>query len=149
MAATAAEKRSIGVVRDFNDHIFNDRQYDRIGEYQSEDYVQHGPFPDGEVYGNDESLETLQLFHSAFSDVHAEVVFRFGDGEYVCTRYHYTGTHDGPLMEIAPTDVECEVPGTVVNRIEDGKIAEAWVSLDLMGLLQQVGVVPEMAEISA
>ena len=32
--------------------------------------------------------------------------------------------------------------GTVIHRIENGKIAEKWWDKDLLGLLQQLGVLP-------
>ncbi|MFC4436573.1 MULTISPECIES: ester cyclase [Natrialbaceae] len=48
-----------------------------------------------------------------------------------------------------PTDVEAEVRGIDVHRIEDGKIAESWIQADFLGLLQQVGVVPAMDDVAA
>ena len=149
MAATAAAKRNVDVVRRFNEEVFNGRDYDLVSELQTEDYVQHGPMAGVEVHGTEEAVETMRLFHAAFSDLEATEAFSFGDGEYVCTHYIYRGTHDGDFMGIAPTDVEAEVHGTIVNRFEDGKVAEAWVTVDLLGLLQQVGAVPDLGEIAA
>lgn len=149
MAATATEKKSMDVVRGYVKHVFNGRDYDRVSEFQAEDFVQHGPMPDVEVHGNEESIALLQMWHEAFSDVGATEEICFSDGEFVCSQYTYRGTHDGELMGIDATDMDCEVTGTIINRVEDGKIAEAWVSLDLFGLLQQVSVLPEMDELAS
>lgn len=51
-------------------------------------------------------------------------------------------------MGIPATGAEAEIRGTVVNRIEDGEIAETWVVADFFGLLQQVGVLPAMDELA-
>ncbi|MFP9190820.1 ester cyclase [Natronosalvus vescus] len=90
------------------------------------------------------------MFHAAFSDLEATEGIQFSDesGEYVCSAYTYRGTHDGDFMGIPPTDTEAEIQGLVINRIEDGRIAEAWVLADFLGLLQQVGVVPSMEDVA-
>lgn len=148
MAATAPIEEGIGVVRTFNSEVFNERNYDKSTEIQSEEYVQHGPFSGQELHG-EESLENLKMFHAAFSDLEATEEFVFSDGEFVCTHYTYSGTHDGDLMGLPATDQRGEVAGTVINRIEDGKIAEAWVLVDFLGLLQQLDVVPDFDEIAS
>jgi len=150
MAATSTSTQSIDLVRQFNSEVFNSRDYDRIYDIQTEDYVQHGPLMGMELHGNEESLETMQMFHAAFSDLEATEEFAFAsdDGEFVCSHYVYRGTHDGDLMGIPATDAEAETRGTVVNRIEDGKIAEAWILADFLGLFQQVGVIPAMDELA-
>ena len=151
MAATASSAHSIDLVRQFTRDVFNGRDYDCISELQAEDYVQHGPLTGMEVHGSEESEETTRMFHAGFSDLEATEEFSFSDeaGEYVCTLMTYRGTHDGDLMGVPPTDEEVEVRGIVVNRIDDGEIAEAWASVDFAGVLQQVGVAPSMDEFAA
>ena len=36
-----------------------------------------------------------------------------------------------------------EVTSIEVNRVRDGKVEEHWVELDLLGLMQQLGAIPE------
>lgn len=143
MSATTDGQRSIDLVRRFNDEVFNARRYDLLPEFQSADYVQHGPLSGMELHGNEASVETMRAFHAAFSDLHStpELSFSDADGEYVCSVYTYRGTHDGDFFGVPPTDADAEVRGIVVNRVADGKIAETWVVSDLLGVLQQVGVV--------
>jgi hypothetical protein len=47
------------------------------------------------------------------------------------------GTADG----IKPTSKRAQWAGISIDRIEHGKIVENWVSWDMMGMLQQLGVV--------
>lgn len=148
MAATSIDQ-SLRIVRDFNVSVFNNREYDKLPEIQTEDFVQHGPMTGQELHGSEEAIENLKLFHAAFPDLVATEEFAFNDGEYVCSHYTYRGTHDGDLMGIPPTGVEAEIPGTVINRLEDGRVAEAWVVVDFLGLFQQLGVVPAFEQMTA
>ncbi|MFC4436574.1 MULTISPECIES: ester cyclase [Natrialbaceae] len=104
LAATAASTRSIDLVRRFNDEVFNGREYDRVADLQAEDYVQHGTTADTELRGIEEFVETMRMFHAAFSDLEGveRLAFSDDDGEYVCTSYTYRGTHDGDFMGIPP-----------------------------------------------
>jgi predicted ester cyclase len=45
-------------------------------------------------------------------------------------------------MNIPATGKSIEVTGMNINRIENGKIAESWGVIDILGLLQQLGVIP-------
>jgi len=60
------------------------------------------------------------------------------------TRWRMEGTQDGPLMGIAASGRWISVEGIRIDRIEDGKIAESWMQLDTMGLLEQIGALPKL-----
>jgi predicted ester cyclase len=151
MAVTSTKAESIDLVRQYTRDVFNGRDYSVIADLQADDYVQYGPLAGMELHGSDESEETLRMFHAGFSDLKSSEILTFSDddGEYVCSVMSYRGTHDGDLMGIPPSDVEVEIHGIVVNRIEDGTLAEAWVSVDFAGVLQQIGVIPEVEELAA
>jgi predicted ester cyclase len=83
------------------------------------------------------------MYRSAFPDLSFEVQETVTDGEWVAVRWTSTGTHEGELMGIEPTGKKTAVEGIELDRIEDGKIVESRVSWDALGLLQQLGAVPE------
>jgi predicted ester cyclase len=35
------------------------------------------------------------------------------------------------------------ITGTTINRVSDGKIVESWTNYDALGMMQQIGAVPE------
>jgi len=37
-------------------------------------------------------------------------------------------------------------PGITIVRVANGKIVEQWQEVDLLGLMQQLGVIPSMGE---
>jgi len=64
------------------------------------------------------------------------------EGDKVATRWTMTGTHQGELMGIPPTGVRITVTGISMSRFADGKLAEGWNSYDILGMMQQLGVIP-------
>jgi len=61
------------------------------------------------------------------------------------TRWRARGTHRGAVGPHAATGRGFAFEGVTIERIADGKIAEVWVSRDELGLLGQLGRLPEAA----
>jgi predicted ester cyclase len=80
---------------------------------------------------------------AAFPDVHVHIEDEIAEGDWVVTRMKAHGTHQGELMGIPATGKEVTDSVIHVARIVDGKIVERWEQADLMGMMQQLGVVPE------
>jgi len=57
------------------------------------------------------------------------------------------GTHEGTWMGIAPTRKRLQIRMITIHRIANGKIAEDWVLVESLGLFQQLGAVPDTAEL--
>jgi predicted ester cyclase len=71
------------------------------------------------------------------------------EGETVMTRWSCRGTHKGDLSGIAPTGKPFTISGMTVTRVSNGKMAEGYVNWDALGLMRQLGVVPELAKTKA
>ena len=68
---------------------------------------------------------------------------QIAEGEKVGTRWVAYGTHQGELMGIAPTGDRVTVRAFTLQRFSGGKIAEDWAHYDALGMLRQLGVVPD------
>jgi len=64
-------------------------------------------------------------------------------------RWSCRGTHKGDLGGIAPTGKQITISGVSIARVAGGKMAEGWINWDALGLMQQLGVVPETAKAKA
>lgn len=64
------------------------------------------------------------------------------EGDKVAVRHRLQGTHQAELQGVPATGRNVDVNGIVIFRIENGMIAEAWLNADIMGMMQQLGVVP-------
>jgi len=107
------------------------------------DVVFHGTVGDGELRGIDALKAFVAGYRRAFPDAVSTVEDQVADGDKVATRWRAHGTHRGELGSIGATDREFEMDGMTIERIEDGRIAEVWVARDELGLLRQIGVIPQ------
>ena len=120
-----------------------------IDELCAPDYVAHGALPPG--FSPDRaSLRQLRIaLWTAFPDMHATVENLIAEGDKVASRWTLRGTHQGDLMGIPPTGKHVSFTGMEIDRIEDDKFVETWGSMDTLGFMQQLGVIPQMAQAGA
>ena len=57
-------------------------------------------------------------------------------------RFTGRGTHRGAMMGIPPTGKQVTIKGIAIHRIANGKVVENWVTMDMLSVMQQLGVVP-------
>jgi predicted ester cyclase len=65
------------------------------------------------------------------------------EGDMVCARVTFSGTHQGEFMGLPPTGKRIEVDAIDIVRIRDGQVAEHWGVFDAMLMMQQLGAIPE------
>jgi steroid delta-isomerase-like uncharacterized protein len=101
--------------------------------------------PGGKITGVDAYKQRAQMFITAFPDLRLTVNDTFDEGDKQVLRWTATGTHKGELMGIPPTGKSVTITGMTIGHFQNGKLVESWENGDTLGLLQQLGVVPEMA----
>src|SRR2546423_941694 len=84
------------------------------------------------------------VYRGAVPDACWTVEQQVAEGDTVVTRFTARGTQQGALLGLAPTGRPMVVPGLLISRCRDGKIAVEWAQADLLGLLQQLGVMPHL-----
>jgi steroid delta-isomerase-like uncharacterized protein len=129
---------------------FNARDLDAFDEFVAADAIDHDPQnPFREMRGPEGAKRNAQMYHAAFSDGRFEVHEQLAEGDCVVTRWTATGTNDGELMGMPPTGKSVKIEGIGIDRIADGKVVESWGCWDTLGMMQQLGVVPEAQPASA
>lgn len=138
-----AESTNIELVREFHRRILTEKDLDAADDLLAEDYVEHNPaLPDGVLKGRENLVEFWERLFLAFPDLRIVEKDAFAAGDTVVTRHVGQATHEGPFVGLEPTGNEFEIDGIDVYRIEGDKLAESWISLDMFGMLQQLGVMP-------
>lgn len=121
---------------------FSDRDFNRIDELFSDDYKDHSPGAPGPL-GKEEFKQFLQMWFNAFPDARFEIEDIIVEGNKAAWRETMTGTHQGELMGIPPTGKQVRIPSMGFGLIgPDGKALKHWGAPDMMGLMQQLGVIP-------
>jgi steroid delta-isomerase-like uncharacterized protein len=109
-------------------------------EIVAADYYNHDA-PDPSI-GSEGMKAFVTMFKKAFPDAQVKIELQLAEGDKVVTRYTWSGTHQGEYYGIPATGKRVNWTSTVTFRIADGKIREAWLNYDQLGLMQQLGVVP-------
>jgi predicted ester cyclase len=85
----------------------------------------------------------LAALKQAFPDAQFTINDIVGEGDKLADSYTITGTHQESYLGIAATGRKIELTGISIVRISGGKIAERSAVIDQLGLLQQLGVLPQ------
>lgn len=137
------QEENEAVVRRFLEEIFAGGNLELVDELFAPDYVLHDPSVPGEVRGPEGMRQYVSMYRAAYPDTNFTIEDQISEGDEVATRWVARGTHEGELMEIPPTGERVTITGIEVDRVSGGKIEETWVSYDALGMMQQLGVVPQ------
>lgn len=82
------------------------------------------------------------LFASSFGDSQMILEDVAAEGDIVFSRGTWNAIHVGDFNGIPATGNAIQMTEMTMVRIVDGKIVEHWAQPDMLGLLQQIGVIP-------
>ena len=125
-----------------NEEIFSEGNLAVADEVLAASYVDHNA-PPGFPPGVEGFKGQFTMYRTAFPDLRIVVDDMIAEDDKVVTRWTASGTHQGELMGMAPTGKEVTVQGIAIDRIVDGKIVEHWDVFDQLGMMQQLGMIPE------
>lgn len=122
------------------EQVWNRGNYDVADEVIATDFVAHTPASSDDLNGPEGVKQYFTSLHQAFPDIQFSVEDQVAEGDRVVARWIARGTHKGDFNGIPPTGKSITVSGITINRFADGAVVEGWMSLDELGLLQQLGV---------
>jgi predicted ester cyclase len=116
-----------------------------IDQLYAANFTQHEPAPPVPVNSAADLKRYVGMYCTALPDLHFTIDDLVAEGDRVVWRFTSRGTQRGEMMGISPTGKTATVTGIVIFRLENSRIAEAWVNIDTLGLLQSLGVIPMLA----
>ena len=111
-------------------------------ELLADDVVLHAVRAFGEGAGRETVKEGFSAFLSSFAERHTDVEDLIAEGDRIVARHTHHLKHVNEVYGIAPTGKQLSVWGIDIFRFENGKIAEWWIIDDNLGLMEQLGAIP-------
>jgi predicted ester cyclase len=121
---------------------------DALDEITAPDILDHQP-PLPDTRGLAAYKQTITEMRKTFSDIQ----FRFDEiiveGDSEVARWALQGTHTGQMQNMPPappTGKRVTITGIGFAHQKNGKTVEIWQYIDMLGLFQQLGMVPAMSK---
>jgi steroid delta-isomerase-like uncharacterized protein len=136
--------KNLSLCRRFAQRVINQRNPMAARDFVAEDSIHHeiAGVPQGCQRGPRAMERFLKPYLRAFPDLRILFEDAIADRDRVVTRWRLEGTHEGPLMGIPASGNHVSIEGIRIDRIENGRIAESWMQMDSLSLLEQIGALP-------
>jgi predicted ester cyclase len=123
----------VAVVTRFYEQGVNQRRWDIVDTLLAPEFRHNGQVLG--VAGQRRNLETL---YAAFPDLRVEIEETVAQGDRVVTRMTWTGIQQGEFMGVRARGKRVQWAAISIIRLAGGKLAEAHVIEDGLGLLRQM-----------
>jgi len=131
-------------IRQLFNELWNNGNLDFVDEVCAPHCSFHDPsFPVEGVAGIKEQARQLR---TAQADLHVDVHDVLADGDLTASRWTLGGTATGEFRGLPATGKTYVMTGMTCDKWEGDRIVESWVTYDLLGALQQLGIIPAMAQ---
>jgi steroid delta-isomerase-like uncharacterized protein len=118
---------------------------DRLAELVSSDVVDHNAVIFMQPEGPGGVEEGIRMLLIGFPDLRLDVHELVGEGDSVVVRLTVSGTNLGEYRGLPqPTNQRFEMEAVAIFRLEDGKVAEIRGAADRLGMLVQLGILPDI-----
>ena len=108
-------------------------------EFWTEDMIWHGPPGFGDIHGVEGfKNDVLKPFYATFPDYHVANEIEVANGDWVAATGILTGTPQDDWLGVPATGKPIVMRFSDFWRIENGRLAENWVMVDNLGVMQQL-----------
>ncbi|HTV10202.1 MAG TPA: ester cyclase [Candidatus Aquilonibacter sp.] len=139
------------LINRFVEELWNECRLDVADAIFAEDCVTHqlrsGAPVDPVSRGPDMIKEHVAGWIASFPDLHFSIEQMLSEGDRVVTHLLMEGTQQGTWLGIPASGKRMQIRMFTVHRVLQGKIVEDWVLVESLGVLQQLGVVPDTADL--
>jgi steroid delta-isomerase-like uncharacterized protein len=135
------------IARGVMEELFGRGNLDYVDQYFERTYRGHDTLI-GE-FGCDRLKENVQMYRTAFPDLTVKIDDLVSASEKVLLRWTARGTHKGQFLGRSATGKKAQTQGITVLTFRNGKVSEDWTQWDALGLLQELGITPQIPELSA
>lgn len=117
-----------------------------LDELIADNYIDHNPPPfPGLAEGREGLKQAFRIFQHATPGYH-RIEDQIAEDDRVVTRLTSIGKHEGDLPGAPRTGNDLKMTSITIHRVVNGKLVEKWSEKDVMGFLQQIGVMPPLPQ---
>jgi steroid delta-isomerase-like uncharacterized protein len=139
------------LINKFVEELWNERRLEVADAIFAKDCVTHqlrsGVPVDAIPRGPQAIKEHVAGWIASFPDLRFSIEQMLSEGDRVMTQLLMEGTHQGAWLGIPASGKKMQIRMFTVHRVVRGKIAEDWVLVESLGVFQQLGVVPNTADL--
>lgn len=140
------EQENKSIRRRFGEEVWNLGNLAMVEQLTTPGVVFHmGLVPGGKLTGPAQFASFVAMQRAAFSELVFTIEDLLGEDDKVATRWTIAGTHTSEFMGVPASNLRVSLAATDITRFENGKIAESWITSDVLGLLRQLGASPSSA----
>lgn len=121
----------------------NNRDWEALDDLIAPNYIRHcQATPDVKVNSLEDFKQFLKQDAATFPDSRMTIHHMVAEGNLVAFHGTYVGTQEGQMGPFPPTNKQMSLEFFGVHRIENGKLAESWLTWDNLAALTQLGHYP-------
>ena len=84
--------------------------------------------------------QSITMFHDAFPDTQGTIGEMVAEGDTVAVLWTWSGTHQGEFMGIPGTGKRFDIAVIDIIEFRGGKGVAHWGVMDMVGMMEQLGV---------
>ena len=134
------------IVRRLYEEVWNKRKLEVIDEIISPSHALQASNIFGSSIGPEAYKRNALLFFAGYPDLHWTIEDTIAEKDKVVACWTISGTHKGDYLGVPATNKKVSVEGITIHHITNGKIMDSYVSWDIWGMMQQLGVVPVLGQ---
>jgi predicted ester cyclase len=142
---TDQEAANAEAIDRFGAEVLVPGDFERIGEFMSEEYVIHTPLGD---LDRDGLVGFIGALRASMPDLSISREIMLAEGNYVASRSVFAGTFSGaefltPMGALPPNDAPVTIYVNIIFLFgDDGRVIEEWAIFDALGFFTQLGAFP-------
>ena len=144
MTHTPTEKENIAIVQKFFEVGPSKGDIATADALLHREFSLHTPLPTPGP-GIEEMNNVITTCRAAFDGLNVTIENIMADEDKVIARFSARGIHTGEFMGLPPTGKAITLTAIEIFRLKEGKIAELWGEVNLIGLMMQLGMMPGLA----
>ena len=125
------------------EEVWNQHNPEAADDFVAADVFTRGMLPEYQ-HGVDGYKHLVRWLHTAMPDLRMTIEDIIAEGDKVAAFVTFSGTHTGPLRDLDPSGRQVSVEQTHWYRLANGKVAETWSVRDDLGMMQQLGAIPQL-----